>query len=49
VDWDARQLMEDARRRAQKVVANAPVHIVHPTAGEHRRVSRVHRPTRAPE
>ncbi|HWM03944.1 MAG TPA: amidohydrolase family protein [Actinophytocola sp.] len=49
VDWDARQLMEDARRRAQKVVANAPVHIVHPTAGEHRRVHRAHRPTRAPE
>jgi hypothetical protein len=48
VDWDARQLLEKARRRARKVVADAPVHIVHPTAGEHRRASRAGRRTKAP-
>jgi cytosine/adenosine deaminase-related metal-dependent hydrolase len=45
-DWDARQLIDDVRRRAQKIVANAPVQIVHPTATEHRRASR---PTGVPE
>jgi hypothetical protein len=48
VDWDARQLLEEARRRARKVGADAPVHIVHPTAGEHRRASRAGRRTKAP-
>ena len=32
-----RELAEEARRRAQKVVADSPVDIVHPTATEHRR------------
>jgi len=40
VDWDARQLIDDVRRRARKVVADAPVQIVHPTSTEHRRASR---------
>ncbi len=37
VDWDARALLDDVRRRARKIVADAPVTIVHPTATEHRR------------
>jgi hypothetical protein len=48
VDGDARQLIEEAHRRAREVVAEAPVHIVDPAAGEHRRASRVHRHTKAP-
>jgi 5-methylthioadenosine/S-adenosylhomocysteine deaminase len=40
VDWDARQLIDDVRRRARKVVADAPVQIVHPTSTEHRTASR---------
>jgi 5-methylthioadenosine/S-adenosylhomocysteine deaminase len=47
VGWDARELMDEARRRARKVVAGAPVHIVHPTAGEHRRADRAYRRRRA--
>ena len=40
LDWDARQLIDDVRRRAQKIVVDAPVQIVHPTATEHRRAFR---------
>ncbi len=40
VDWDARQLLDEARRRAEKLVTDAPVQIVHPTATEHRRTYR---------
>jgi cytosine/adenosine deaminase-related metal-dependent hydrolase len=40
VDWDARQLIEDVRRRARKVVVDAQVQIVHPTSTEHRRAVR---------
>jgi 5-methylthioadenosine/S-adenosylhomocysteine deaminase len=39
-DWDARQLVDDVRRRARKVVVDAPVQIVHPTSTEHRRAVR---------
>jgi cytosine/adenosine deaminase-related metal-dependent hydrolase len=49
VDWDARELIEQARYRAQKVVADAPVQIVHPTATEHRRATRTRRATKARE
>ena len=49
VDWDARQLIEEAKHRAQKVLTDGPVRIVHPTATEHRRASRVERRTEARE
>jgi len=47
VDWDARALLEEAGRRARKVVADAPVHVVHPTAREHRRAGHLQRRTKA--
>jgi hypothetical protein len=49
VDWDARQLIEEAKHRAQKVLTDGPVRIVHPTATEHRRASRAYRRTEARE
>jgi cytosine/adenosine deaminase-related metal-dependent hydrolase len=48
VDRDARQLIDEARLRARKVVADAPIHVVHPGAGEHCRASRAGRRTKAP-
>jgi hypothetical protein len=46
---DARQLIEGAKRRARKVMTDAPVRIVHPTALEHDRASRAYRQTEARE
>jgi hypothetical protein len=48
VDLDIRQLMEEATQRARKVVAEAPLHIVHAAASEHRRASRGHRRATVP-
>jgi cytosine/adenosine deaminase-related metal-dependent hydrolase len=36
LDWDARALMEEADRLAQKATASAPIHVVHPTSADHR-------------
>ena len=49
VDWDARQLIEEAKHRAQKVLTDGPVRIVHPTATERRGASRANRRTEARE
>ena len=36
VDWDVEELLEEANQCAQKIAADAPIHIVHPTSQVHR-------------
>lgn len=40
VGWDAAVLLEDAQRAAEKLLTDAPVTVIHPTADEHRERSR---------
>lgn len=40
VGWDARTLLEDAGRAAEKLLADTAIQVIHPTADEHRRRSR---------